>query len=200
MSKAGRNGVTSNTPKNIMFGAGTIHKNLAYTAGTGGAAGSWNFEDSIVGATAGGSKFSVTPEVTTVEVDGVLVKTKGFHKKTGEAAQMEINFAEIKTELIKAAVIGKSTAAEDSTYTKITTKPDIETGDYWDNIGFVGETLEGKKIIVIMRNALCTSGFELEGKNKEAGTLAATFECNADLEDEGTFDTLPVEIYYPSSN
>ena len=26
--KAGKNGITSNTPKNILFGAGTIHKGL----------------------------------------------------------------------------------------------------------------------------------------------------------------------------
>ena len=43
--KAGVNGVTTNTPKNILFGAGTIHKNLKYATNT------WNFDTSIVGAT-----------------------------------------------------------------------------------------------------------------------------------------------------
>lgn len=200
MSKAGKNGVTSSTPKNILFGAGTIHKNLAYTADKSGSVGSWNLDESIVGATSGGSKYSIVPEITPVEVDGALVKLKGFDKKTGEAAKMEINFAEFKPDIVKAAIIGKSEAAEDSTYTKITTKPDIETGDYWDNIAFVGETVTGKKVIVIMHNALCTSGLENEGKNKEAAALAVTFECTADPDDNDALNTLPVEIYYPSSN
>lgn len=195
MSKAGKNGVTANTPKNIPFGAGTIHKNLKYTEGTG-----WNFDESIVGATSGGSKYSVTPEVKQVELDGALVRVKDLDKKTGESAKMEINFAEYSLDLIKATIIGKEVASEDNTYTKIVTKPDIEEGDYWDNIAFVGETLKGQKIIVILDNALCTSGFEGEGKNKENGTMSVTFECSADLDENAGLDVLPVEIYYPTIN
>lgn len=195
MSKAGKNGVTANTPKNIPFGAGTIHKNLKYTEGTG-----WNFDESIVGATSGGSKYSVIPEVKQIEVDGALVRVKELDKKTGEAAKMEINFAEYSPDLIKTTVIGKEVTSEDAGYTKIVTKPDIEKGDYWENIAFVGETLKGQKIIVIMGNALCTSGFEGEGKNKENGTMSVTFECSADLDENSGLDVLPVEIYYPTIN
>ncbi len=193
MSKAGKNGVTSKTPQNIPFGAGTIHKNLKYTEGTG-----WNFEESLYGATSGGSKFSYVPEITTVEIDGVLVKAKQFDKKTGETAKMEINLAELSADTIKTAIVGKTITSEDTKFTKIISKADIETGDYWENIAFVGETFKGEKIIVIMGNALCTSGFEIEGKNKEAGVLAATFECSADPDEENQeFNVLPVQIYYP---
>lgn len=193
MSKAGKNGVTSKTPQNIPFGAGTIHKNLKYTEGTG-----WNFEESLYGATSGGSKFSYVPEITTVEIDGVLVKAKQFDKKTGETAKMEINLAELSADTIKTAIVGKTTTSEDVKFTKIISKADIETGDYWENIAFVGETLKGEKIIAIMGNALCTSGFEVESKNKEPGVLAATFECSADPDEENQeFNVLPVQIYYP---
>ena len=196
MSKAGKNGVKPSTPQNIPFGAGTIHKNLKYTEGTG-----WNFDSSIIGATSGGSKFSYVPEITTIELDGVLVRAKGFDKKTGESAQMDINLAELSAETITNSIIGKTVESEDTKYTKIVSKPDIETGDYWENIAYVGETLKGEKIIVIMGNALCTSGFEVEGKNKEAGVLAATFECSADPDEEGAeLNVLPVEIYYPANN
>ena len=195
MSKAGKNGVTANTPKNIPFGAGTIHKNLKYTEGTG-----WNFDESIVGATSGGSKYSVIPEVKQIEVDGALVRVKELDKKTGEAAKMEINFAEYSPDLIKTTIIGKEVTSEDAGYTKIVTKPDIEEGDYWENIAFVGETLKGQKIIVIMGKALCTNGFEGEGKNKENGTMSVTFECSADLDENSGLDVLPVAIYYPTIN
>ena len=42
--KAGKTGVTKDTPKSIMFGAGTIHKGLKY------AGSSWNFEESCIGS------------------------------------------------------------------------------------------------------------------------------------------------------
>ena len=184
MSKAGKTGVTTNTPKNILFGAGTIHKNLTYTAGTGGASGSWNFEDSIIGATSGGSKVTITPEITTVEADGALVKVKGLDVKTGEVAEMEINFLEMTKDIIKSAVIGTDGTSADSTY-------DLE------NIAFVGKTLGGKKIIFIMDNALCTSGLESEGANKEAGVGTYTFACYAELDSD--LDTLPDHIYYPKA-
>lgn len=189
--KEGKTGVSTNTPKNIMFGAGTIHRNLKYTDTA------WNFDDSIIGATSGGSKISIVPEVTKVEVDGALVAAKGLSVKTGETATMEINFIELTPELIKAATIGKDGTSTDKTYDLIESKGKIEEGDYLENIAFVGETLDGRKIIVIMDNALCTSGFEQEGKNKEGAVGTYTFECHAKL--DGDLDTLPWHIYYPKA-
>ena len=193
MSKEGKTGVTANTPKNIMFGAGTIHKGLKY------ADGSWNFDSSIVGATSGGSKLTITPEITNVEVDGALVKAKGMNVKTGETGTMEINFIELTKDIIKAATIGTDGTSEDATnYDVIEPKANISEGDYWENIAFVGKTLEGKNIIAIMENALCTSGFEQEGKNKEGAIGKYTFECHAELTSD--LDKLPWHIYYPKAS
>lgn len=192
MSAYGKTGVSANTPKNIMFGAGTIHKNLTY------AGSSWNFADSIIGATSGGSKISIVPEVTKIELDGALVAAKGLSVKTGETATMEINFAELTKDIITAATLGKAGTSSDNTYDLIESKADIATGDYLTNIAFVGKTLDGRNIIVIMDNALCTSGFEAEGKNKEGAVGAYTFECHADL--SGDLDTLPWHIYYPKAS
>lgn len=189
MSKEGRTGVTANTPKNILFGAGTIHKGLKYTTSA------WNFTESLVGATSGGSKLSIIPEITKVEVDGALVPAKGLTVKTGEAATMEINFIELTEDIIKASTIGKAGTSEDTNYSAIVSKADIEEGDYWENIAFVGKTLDGKNIIAILENALCTSGFEQEGKNKEGAVGKYTFESHADLTSD--LDTLPWKIYYP---
>lgn len=189
--KEGKNGVTSNTPKNILFGAGTIHKGLKY------ATNAWNFETSIVGATSGGSKLSIVPEVTKVEVDGALVAVKGLSVKTGETATMEINFIELTEDIIKASTLGKAGTSDDTTYNVIVPKADIVEGDYWENIAFVGKTLDGKNIIAILENALCTSGFEQEGKNKEGAVGKYTFESHAELDSD--LDVLPWKIYYPTS-
>lgn len=193
MSKAGKTGVSKNTPKNILFGAGTIHRGLKYTSNA------WNMDESIVGATSGGSKLSIVPEVTDIEVDGALVKAKGLSVKTGEKATLEINFIELTEDLIKASTLGKTGTSEDATnYNVIIPKADIEEGDYWENIAFVGKTAEGKNIIAILENALCTSGFEQEGKNKEGAVGKYTFESYAEL--TGDLDTLPWKIYYPKAS
>lgn len=197
MSAYGKTGVTADTPKNILFGAGTIHKNLKYTAGGSGTAGSWNFADSIIGATSGGSKVSIAPEVTKVEVDGALVAAKGLSVKTGETATMEINFIELSKDIIKTATIGEDGTSEDNTFDLIESKAAISEGDYYDNIAFVGKTLNGRDVIVILDNALCTSGFEQEGKNKAGAVGAYTFECHAELTSD--LDTLPWHIYYPKA-
>lgn len=193
MSKEGKTGVSANTPKNIMFGAGTIHKGLKYTTNA------WIFDSTIVGATSGGSKLSIVPEITNIEVDGALVKAKGLTVKTGETASMEINFIELTKDIIKTATIGADGTSDDATnYDVIESKANITTGDYWENIAFVGKTLEGKNIIAIMDNALCTSGFEQEGKNKEGAVGKYTFECHADLTSD--LDKLPWHIYYPKAS
>lgn len=190
--RAGNNGVTSDTAKNIAFGAGTIHKGLKYMESTG-----WNFVESCVGATKGGSSVKITPEFYSVEPDGSTVSIKDFKRKTGEKATMEINLIELTADIIKASIVGTSQDSDISStdYTLFTSKEYIEEGDYWENIAFVGETLDGKNIIVILPNALCTSGLSLDGKNGEESVGKYTFECHADASTSLT--TLPYKIYYP---
>lgn len=189
--RAGNNGITENTVKNIQFGAGTIHKGLKYTTNK------WNFEESCVGATKGGSSVKITPEIYTVEPDGSSVAVKDFKRKVGETAEMEINLLELNADMIKASVIGEEGEASNITgYTLIQSKGDITAGDYWENIAFVGETLDGKNIIVILPNALCTSGLSIEGKSGEESVGKFTFECHGDASESLT--TLPYQIYYPT--
>ena len=101
-------GITENTPKTIMLGAGTIHKGLAFTKAQSGGTGEWNFKDSLICATSGGSKLSITPEFYDVPVDGALVKIKGLTAKVGETATLEINPVELTPAVLKMAVLGDS--------------------------------------------------------------------------------------------
>lgn len=183
-------GITENTPKNILLGAGTIHSGLQYTSNA------WNFEESLIGATSGGSKLSIVPEFYDVPVDGATVKVKGLTVKVGETATLEINSVELNENLLKLALVASSAAATESGYTELTSKRLIETGDYISNLAFVGKKMNGEPIIVILKNALCTSGLELESKNKEAAIPKLVFECYADLSSEA--DTLPWRILYPT--
>ena len=184
-------GITADTPKNIMLGAGTIHKGLTL------ADGKWNFEESLIGATSGGSKFSIIPEFMDIEVDGALVKVKGLRQKVGETATMEVNFIEMTPDLLKMCVVGDVAASTDyEGYSEIKSRARLNENDYIQNLGYVGKKTDGTPIIIIFEQAICTSGLEVEGKNKEAGVFKGTFECVADISPEA--DTLPWRILYPT--
>ena len=191
--RAGNNGITADTVKNIQFGAGTIHKGLKYTEGSG-----WNFSESCVGATKGGSSVKIEPEFYTVEPDGSSVAVKNFKRKIGEKAEMEVNLLELNADMLKASVIGADGVSEVEGMNLIVSKDAIAEGDYWENIAFVGETLDGKNIIVILPNALCTSGLNIEGKSGEESVGKFTFECHGDVNESLT--TLPYKIYYPNAS
>ena len=184
-------GIRPETPKNIMLGAGTIHKGLTLEGGK------WNFAASLIGATSGGSKFSIVPEYMDIEVDGALVKVKGLQQKVGETATMEVNFVEMTQELLEMCVVGDAKASDTfEGYTEITSRARIQESDYIENLAYVGKKTDGTPIIVIFDHAICTSGLEVEGKNKEAGIFKGVFECVAALTPEA--DTLPWRILYPT--
>lgn len=186
-------GVTESTPKNILLGAGTLHKGFKFDKQTK----KWNFAESLVGATSGGNKLTITPEIKTVEVDGALVKVKGLDFKTGEVAKLETNLVEITPELLKTTVIGELVESDVEGYNLIESKADIEAGDYYENLAFVGKKTDGTLIIIILDNALCTSGFEGEAKNKENTVVKVTFECYQNV--DGDLAKLPYHIYYPKT-
>lgn len=187
-----KSGITDKTPKSLLLGAGTIYKNLNWDT----AKNSWS--GTVLGATSGGNKFTYAPNIVTIEVDGATVDTKGLTQKQGETAQLEINLVEVSPESLKLAMIGEEVDTDAAGFKKLATKSVIEEADYIDNVAFVGFLADDTPIIIIMENALCTSGLELSGKNKEAVVIPATFKPYA-ANDGDTFDKLPVYIYYPTS-
>lgn len=191
MSAIGKHGVTTETPNNIMLGAGTFHKNFGWDA----ASKAW--KGTCIGATSGGGKVNITGEYLDIELDGALVLVKGLTVKQGGTASMEVNVAEITGDNIKMATNFKKADDSDAEgYDLFIDKPDIDEGDYTDGFAFVGKTAKGKNIIIIFESSLCKEAMELEGKNKEATVLKLKMDAYA--ENEGDLDTLPVKIYYPT--
>lgn len=189
-----RNGVTSKTPKRISIGAGTVYKDLKYENG------SWS--GTILGATSGGNKFEITNEQQDVgnDLDGVHVKVKGLMIKQGETATMEVNVAELSDDIVKTAIIGtEDTSTTVDGFSVLKTKDTIEEDDYLGNIAFVGFTTENKPILIIMENAICTSGLSVNPKDKTTSVATLTFECTAEINDDGdNYDVLPVTVYMPT--
>ena len=159
--------------------------------------GAWDDSDEyVLGATSGGNKISILSELMQIDVDGALVKVKGLTQKIGEAGSMESNLAQHNKESFIRSIIGKVQDSLLKGMTQITTKSLIEASDYLDNIAYVGTMSNGTECIIIMENALCTNGFEIEPKNKDKAVLKVTFECNADFDD--AHDTLPIYIFVPN--
>ena len=193
MSVMGKHGVSATTPENILLGAGTIHKGLMWDSPSN------TWKGDIIGATSGGNSVEIAGEIMDIELDGALVKVKGLAVMQGGTALMEVNFAELSTDVMKMAMLGAESESDATGSKMIQPKANIEEGDYVKNFGFVGKTANGAKdIIVIFENALCTSGLKIEGKNKENSVIKLTMEAYA--ENAGNLDTLPVKIYYPTAS
>lgn len=192
MSVMGKHGVSASTPENILLGAGTIHRGLKWDTETN----AWTGE--IIGATSGGNSVEIKGEIKDIELDGALVKVKGLAVMQGGTGTMEVNFAELSVDTMKIGMIGEVAESDATGYSMIQTKANIEEGDYVENFAFVGKTANGAKdIIVIMENALCTSGLKIEGKHKENAVIKLTMEAYA--ENAGNLDRVPVKIYYPTA-
>ena len=190
MSVIGKHGITAETPQNVLLGAGTYMKNLKFTDGK------WTGD--ILGATSGGGKISIVGEFYDIPVDGALVKVKGLTVKNGGKVTVEATFAEISTDVMKMATLFEEAESDADGFQMLKDKAAITAGDYVDGFGFIGKTANGAKdIIVVIESALCTSGLELEPKNKEAAVVKLTMEAYA--ENDGDLDTLPVKIYYPTA-
>lgn len=187
-------GVSKDTPTNIMLGAGTLYKNLTYSKETS------RWSGTILGATNGGNKLTIKPEITTIEVDGVPVEAKGLIQKTGETAQIETNMVEITKDFLKSTVIGQDGTSEDSRFDVIESKALIDDDDYIQNLAFVGFKTDGSPIIVIFDWAICTEGLESDNKNKEASVIPATYKCVAELEAGANTNKLPYHIYVPKTS
>lgn len=175
----GKSGITSGTPANIAFGAGVFFQGVTYSetvAPTESAV-----MAAIIGATQEGGKLTITPELYEPDIDGKLVAVKEFRVKVGETATMETSFIEIEALQIAKAVIGYVANSTDTNYDVVTSSDALAAGHHYSGFGYYGELLDGRPFICIFKNALCTSGFAVETKNKENSKFSGTFECESDV-------------------
>lgn len=172
-------GITKNTPANIQFGAGVFFSGVDYSEDT--APTEEKILAGLLGATQEGGKITVTPELFEPDLDGKLVSVKELIHKVGETAVMETSMVELTADMVAKSVIGAIKDSTDKMYDVITSS-EIRTGHFYKGFGYYGELIDGRPFICVFKNALCTNGFGHEGKNKENGKYAKTFECKSDIE------------------
>lgn len=187
IEKFKKSGITKDTPQNILINAAVLYSSLKYEDG--------RWYGNLLGATSGGAKVHISSKLQDIDVDGAIVKVKGMAQKQGEEAWIEANLIEITPSVIKMTMVAEQAVSEIPGYDLYKTKALLEESDYIDNIAAIGTLSDGREIIVIMENMLCTSGFEADTRNKDKSVLKCKFECFAGFDDD--HDTLPVYIYYP---
>lgn len=195
-----RTGYTASTPKHYLINAGAIYKNLVWNP-TGGTGGKGQWEGELLGATAGGNKVTVEVNYRVIEIDGVFTPAVGQKILESQTAKVETNVKELTAENIRLAINGEIKEANGTNaptgYKVISGKSKLENTDYIENLGIVG-TMSGTNdpIIVIIDNALCTSGLDFETKDNDEAVISMTFEAHAD-EDKVDDLSLPCRIYFP---
>lgn len=186
-----KSGITSNTAKNIIFGAGVYAQGLPWDK----VPTPEEVKAGLIGATNGGGKVSIKPNTIPLEIDGMLVAVRNMEQKSGEVAEMETNMAEVSVDYLAKAVIGKASTTEDGKFDVIDSKAKIEDEDYYTGFGYVGQMLDGRALMVIFKNARTTEGLEFEAKNNEQVTIPAKVACYSDAAEGDDLEKLPYRIY-----
>src|SRR5690625_2290916 len=125
-------GYTSDTAENLLLDAGAFF--IDYDVDED------SFEDAVVagkliGATRGEGTFTATPEIRSIEVDGVKGKAKGLQVIDSWTVTMLANVLEVtKKGLSKALTASETDETTNQIYDIITAKNSISLDDYIENI------------------------------------------------------------------
>lgn len=187
-------GITTGTPSKIPFGAGVYFHSVAFDEKV--APTEEEIKTGILGATQDGGSLTITPEFFAPELDGATVAIKELQRKVGETAQIEASLAELTAETVAKQVIGNVGETTDGNY-DVVTSAELAAGHFYSGFGYYGHLLDGRPVIIIFKNALCTSGMTFEGKNKTNSVFKGTFECQSDIEYSTT--KLPYAIFIRKS-
>ena len=183
-------GITTGTPTRIPFGAGVYFQGVTFDPKV--APTEEEVKAGIIGATQEGGTLKITPEFFNPELDGATVALMELDNKVGETAEMEVSFAEVTADLLSKQVIGEKTETTDKKYDVITSGK-LGKGHYYNGFGFYGQHMDGRPMIILFKQALCTSGFSTDPKNKQNNVFKGTYACRGDIE-FGT-NKLPYAIF-----
>ena len=87
--------ITNRTPKSLLLNAAVLYKGLKYDNETK------KWSGTLLGATSGGTKVSISSDYQEIEIDGAIVKVKGLTQKQGETGSIEANLVEVTPDNLK---------------------------------------------------------------------------------------------------
>lgn len=135
-----------------------------------------------LGATRGGTAFSIEPDIRTIEIDGQRGVTRGSQIKDSEEATLTVNLLELSPENLRRIIPGAKLDVWDDGFAHVTGAP-ITMSSYVENIvvtaAFVGEGRD-EFAVIVLENALNTEGIELALEDKDEANPAVTFMAHYD--------------------
>ena len=195
-----KTGYTKDTPNSFLLNAGAWVKNLKWVPGVGEEPGTWNYD--LIGATSDGSKITTKYTFRQVQVDGVFTTPVGADMIEEAEALAELNLIEFTLANLKMMLIATSEVSDGTKYPTgyevVTPGSQVEISHYVENMAYVG-TISGsnKPVIIIFDYAICTSGLEVEPKDKSEAVYPVTFEARTGADNIDRMG-LPIKILYPT--
>jgi len=184
-------GITADTYKRFIIDAGAVYTGWTSFAALG----------TLLGATRGGSQFTIEQEIKDMEVDGARGPVKGSRRITMIKATLTVNFIEHTLAGLKRALVGSDSAVFNVDWDEISRGDfSIADADFLSDITIVGEVSgDSDGMAIKLEDAISDGNFELTFADKEEGVIAMTFTAHFDPADLGAgTDTEPWRIYWPN--
>ena len=180
-------GINTNTYKKLAIDQCAVYRNY----GEGG--------ELKLGASRGGSTFTIEQDFRTMEVDGAKGPVKGDTRITAVRAILAVNFVELSKEVYNMVLPGSTIAdyptTPGKTHDEITRALQIALTDYIDNIVAVGQISgSDQPVICGIQNVLAKDNFEQSFQPNDEGVIAVKFTAHFTPED---LDSEPWFIRYP---
>ena len=189
----GRNktGLTENTKKRLLLGAGAIFKNFVIGVDTYETA-----KSKIIAATQGGNTFEATPNTHNIQIDGILGVAADLDVIDSWSVSLECNFIEASVEVLRRALGASVVDTEsDNAYDIIKGDTEFKAADYLENVTYIG-TISGSTtpVIIQVKNAINLGGLSVNTTDDKEGVITVKFEGRYTIENQ---ENPPFEIYYP---
>jgi hypothetical protein len=186
-------GITQDTYKRLIIDSGAVYKDFVDQDNPG----------TLLGATRGGSTFTIEQEIKDMAVDGAKGPVKGGRRITKVNVKLVINFIEHSADLWQHALPGSEYAAAFSTtvdpssddHVEFRRSLEIALADYIDNVVIIGQISGTDQAVVCgIKNALADGNFEMAFTDNEEAGLSVQFTGHftpCELDDE------PWILWYP---
>lgn len=179
-------GITADTPNRFLFDAGALYRDW-------GDAG-----EALIGATRGGSTFTVQKEDREAEFDGKRGPVKGLRRPVNHTAILETTLVEIS--LATFLELTRGVAVSDGEHFTITPDNVIAPSDYNINIALVADSSAThgtglKPAVIVLLNALNVNEWTVTLDDVNEGELATQWAAH--YSSVVGFSTPPYQILIP---
>jgi hypothetical protein len=191
-------GYTETSADRFLLDAATIYKNVTYTAGSQGAAGT--FSGDLLGATSGGTEINIEQSYRKIEVDGTSVMdVVGLNVLESAKGTIKANLKELGSENLRLALNGTKQASDTYVgYDEVNSKRYVEDGDYIENMAIVGKiTGTDTPMIIMFDNVLITSALNIKTEDNNEAVIELEGQANASY-DQLAANEFPWTILYPT--